>query len=205
MGMKTTLKELILRLHEIGCFQFGEFVLTSGQKSPYYIDLRKIVSYPAVFRSVIEQYMLGLKEVDDFDVVVGIETGSIPIAAAISYELRVPMIYVRKKKKEVGRGRLIEGDLVEGSKAVIIEDVVTTGGSIARAVEAVRDAGGKVEFALALVDRLQGGRERLRGIGVDLVAILNIVDVFEVLLEENRISPSTYKKVMDYVGGVVKL
>jgi len=205
MEMNNDMKELIVGLYEIGCFQFGEFVLTSGQKSPYYIDLRKIVSYPDVFRRVVNQYIDRLKGIGGFDVVVGIETGSIPIAAAISYELRVPMVYVRKKRKEVGRGKLIEGDIVEGSRAVIIEDVVTTGGSIARAVEAVRNAGGKVEYAFAFIDRLQGGKERLGGIGVDLIAILNIVDVFEVLLEEGRISPSVYKRVMEYVGGVVKL
>ena len=198
----TSFRELVNRLFEIGAIQFGRFILTSGVESPYYLDLRRIVSYPDIFMEVVRRYAEKLMEIPEFDVVVGIETGSIPIAAVIAHELGVPMVYVRKKRKDFGAGRLIEGVLNEGAEAVIIEDVVTTGGSIARAVEAVRQEGGIVNYAISFIDRLQGGRARLKTMGVELISITDVINIFKILYEDRRIPPTQYRKVMEYIGGV---
>ncbi len=198
----TSFRELVNRLFEIGAIQFGRFILTSGVESPYYLDLRRIVSYPDIFMEVVRRYAEKLMEIPEFDVVVGIETGSIPIAAVIAHELGVPMVYVRKKRKDFGAGRLIEGVLNRGAEAVIIEDVVTTGGSIARAVEAVRQEGGIVNYAISFIDRLQGGRARLKTMGVELISITDVINIFKILYEDRRIPPTQYRKVMEYIGGV---
>lgn len=196
------LDKLIIRMYDVGCFQFGKFVLTSGKESPYYIDLRRTISHPSIFKEMISLYEEELGIVGEYDVVVGIETGSIPIASVLSYRLGKPMIYVRKKRKEFGGGKLIEGVIMAGSKAVIIEDVVTTGGSIARAVEAVRESGSIVKHAIAFIDRLQGGKSRLGELGVELICITDVKKVFDILYKSGKIPSSAYNLVLNYVEAV---
>ncbi len=195
-------KVLIEALYREGIILFGDFRLTSGAWSPYYIDLRMVISRPRLFKRVIAHYLAALDELDGFDVVSGIETGSIPIASVVSYILDYPMIYVRKKRKEVGAGKVIEGSLNPGSRVVVLEDVVTTGGSVLHAVESIRSLGGVVEYAVAFIDRMQGAVENLSRKGVKLLPIYRIRDIVEVLHESNLLENDRYSLVMEYIGDV---
>jgi orotate phosphoribosyltransferase len=192
---------LLREMVERNIIMFGEFTLSSGLKSPYYIDLRRSLSYPDIFSSIIELYLSKLDEVGDFDIVSGIESGSIAYAAVLAYRLNIPMIYVRKRRKGYGAGRFIEGSLDEGSRVLVIEDVSTTGGSILRAVEAIRMEGGVVDSAITFIDREQGAYELLRDNDVTLYSIFKISDIFERLYSSHVIDEVLYSKLVRYVGG----
>jgi len=198
-GLRRVVKELYFRRMIL----FGDFRLTSGLKSPYYIDLRRVYSHPDLFKEVIEYYIRkisGFK--DDVDVIAGIESGSIAIAAVIGYILNKPMIYIRKEPKKIGLMKHIEGVLNEGDKVVIVDDVATTGGSIARGVKAVRDAGGYIDKAIVFIDRLQGARDNLSRIGVKLYSILDIKDILNILYRDGLIDSETLDRILGYIGGV---
>ena len=193
---------LIEALYREGVILFGDFRLTSGAWSPYYIDLRKVISRPRLFKRVVSHYIAALDMIEGFDVISGIETGSIPVASVVSYILDYPMIYVRKKRKEAGAGKVIEGSLNPGSRVVILEDVTTTGGSILRAVEAIRSIGGVVEYAVTFIDRMQGAVKNLAEADVELLPIYRVKDIVEVLHSSGLLEDDRYAVVMEYIGGI---
>jgi orotate phosphoribosyltransferase len=129
------------------------YTLTSGLASPVYIDCRKLISYPRV-RATLMDFACGKLMRDAgfeaFDTVAGGETAGIPFAAWIAERLGLPMLYVRKKPKGFGRNALIEGDMAEGARVLLVEDLTTDGGSKIRFAEAVRAAGGEVAHTLVV-------------------------------------------------------
>lgn len=161
----------------------GEFVLASGKRSTLYIDARLTTMSPEGLAligplglSALEQAEWGVQSVG------GLTLGADPIAYAISFvsaRTRAPVraFTVRKEAKSHGTGKRIEGPFERGDRVAIIEDVITTGGSALRAVEAVREAGGAVAGVLALVDREEGGREALEAAGLEVLALTRATDI----------------------------
>ena len=158
------------------------FTLTSGRLSPTYIDCRKIISYPAARRDVTAMAAALVREkigATNLDVIAGGETAGIPFAAWIADALDLPMVYVRKKPKGFGRMAQIEGDLAEGARVLLVEDLATDGGSKIHFVKALRAAGAAVThtfvvFHYGVFPESIGG---LREIGVDLLALATWRDV----------------------------
>ena len=122
------LTELADELLEAGCIKFGEFTLKSGLKSPIYIDLRQIITYPKLLEQIGAAYLPLLKDLK-FDRIAGLPYAAIPIATAISLQGNYPMIYPRKEIKTYGTKAEIEGEYRAGETVVIIDDLATTGGS----------------------------------------------------------------------------
>lgn len=158
-------------------FRRGDFVLASGVKSNYYIDVRTTSMYPAAAELIghIFSIRLNLLCPDGVrrrpDAVGGLAVGAVPLVSAIcvcSSQTRgpIPGFYVRDAVKGHGAKRLIEGCLEPGQRAVIVEDVATSGGSALRAIQAVREFGCEVVGVIALVDRLAGARELMTANGV---------------------------------------
>jgi len=156
---------------------FGDFVLSSGQRSTYYIDARK-TTMSAEGLALIGD--LGLRAIRAAgwhpEAVGGLTLGADPVAYAIAQTSvdsppQVQAFSVRKAAKDHGTRRLIEGNFAEGDDVVIIEDVITSGGSARQAIEAVRAAGGRVLGVLAVVDREQGGRQAIEADGTCVVAL----------------------------------
>lgn len=196
---KTYLCSILVRL---GALQFGTFKLTSGKISPYYIDLRVIPSFPSVFKKVCNLYARILEEevgLDRFDRLAGIPTAGIPFASVVAYELGKPMIYVRKEGRTHGRERMIEGIVKPGDKVVILDDLITTGKSILNAVKALRGEGVIVEDAVVLVDRMEGGAEKLRSEGVSLHSLATILEAAEILKEKEAITREHYEAIVKQV------
>jgi uridine monophosphate synthetase len=163
-------------LLEAGCIKFGEFTLKSGLKSPIYIDLRQIISYPKLLEQVGAAYLLLLKELK-FDRIAGLPYAAIPIATAISLRGGYPMIYPRKEAKEYGTRAEIEGEYHPGETVVIIDDLATTGGSKFEAIEKLTAAGLKVRDVVVLVDRQSGAKESLAEAGFCLHAVVTIFEL----------------------------
>lgn len=199
---ESLLTELVKDIYASGGFKTGEFKLTSGGLSPYYVDLRILVSKPRIFERLVDTYVDKMRRIGEgFDVVAGVETAGIPIATLISHKTGMPMVFVRSRGREHGTGRLVEGELREGSRVVIVDDVLTTGGSILKATEAIGLAGGEVAYALVFLDRLQNGVKKLGEAGVKTYSVMDIQAFLKILFEKRLIPRAEYDRVMKYLEG----
>ncbi|ASS75818.1 orotate phosphoribosyltransferase [Tumebacillus algifaecis] len=121
------------------------FIWASGMRSPIYCDNRLTLSYPDVRNLIADGFAELIKEkYPEADIIAGMATGGIAHAAFVAQKLNKPMVYIRSSAKKHGKGNQVEGALTAGQKVVIIEDLISTGGSVLDGVEAVREAGGKV-------------------------------------------------------------
>ncbi len=188
-------------LYRIGAVRIGRFKLTSGIESPFYIDLRVSITHPEVYTAIVKgliDLLSGLK----FDVVAGIETAGIPWASMVAYELKKGLVYVRKEAKGHGMQRLVEGDVKEGLKAVLIDDVITTGSSLRKAVESLKACGVEIVAIAVIVDREQGGSEMLRRLGLRVLSLIRVSELFKALLNRGLITQETYDEVMRHISEV---
>jgi len=194
--------EIAKILHKIDALKFGVFKLTSGKASPYYIDLRVVPSFPDAFRKICDFYaeqitiQIGLK---NFDRVAGVPLAGIPFASQIAYNLGKPFLYVRKGVRLHGRKRRVEGILISGDRVLLIDDLVTTGLTLNRAAKAVRAEGGVVREAVALLDREEGGREKLEKNGTNLHALLKMSEVAHTLFEIGAIDEESRKTILKQI------
>lgn len=194
--------ELAKILHKIDALKFGVFKLTSGKVSPYYIDLRIVPSFPDAFRQICDFYgesitsQVGLK---NFDRIAGVPIAGIPFASQIAYNLKKPFLYVRKGVRLHGRQRRVEGILVSGDRVLLVDDLVTTGLTLKKAAKAVTAEGGIVKEAVALLDREEGGKEKLAKNGIQLHALLKISEVANTLYEIGAIDKDSLKTIMKQI------
>lgn len=171
--LDSSLSSIADHLLEAGCIKFGEFTLKSGLKSPIYIDLRRIITYPRLLADIAQTY-LPLLSTLQFSRIAGLPYAAIPIATAISLAGQYPMIYPRKEAKSYGTKAEIEGDYHDGETVVVIDDLATTGGSKFEAIEKLTGAGLVVKDIVVLVDRQSGARESLEQAGYAMHAVLTI-------------------------------
>lgn len=176
--MSASARERLVELLRERSFERKRVRLASGRESDFFIDCKQAV-LTAEGHALVGDLMFGaLDGLPRCEAVAGVELGGCPLASAVSLTsfLRgrpLPALYVRKEVKDHGSRRLVEGDraIEKGTPVVILEDVITTGGSTLKAVEKLRLAGAEVVGVVALVDRLEGGAEAIRGAGLPVVSI----------------------------------
>ena len=173
----TSKEYLIDLLKENGVFLEGDFTLSSGKKSNYYINMKKAITEPEIL-STISKLITQKIDLDDIDKVAGPALGAVPIATAVSLESKLPLLMIRKEKKGYGTSKLIEGELNEGDNVIVVEDVSTTGGSLLKAVRAINDNGGNVKRAFVVVDREEGAIETFEKEGITLEPLISVKDFF---------------------------
>jgi len=164
-----TNQALIDALRGADAVQFGEFELSHGGTSEYYVDKYLFETDPGCLELIAEAFA---ERLDDDDKLGGVALGGVPLAAATSVAADVPYVIARKQRKDYGTANLVEGRLEEGEEVVVLEDIVTTGTSLVDAIEALRDAGATVERALVVVDRQEGGRENVEDADVEMEALV---------------------------------
>lgn len=194
-------KKLIDDLYAIQALKFGEFRLKSGALSPFYVDLRVIISHPTILQAIARRILDVLAPLT-FQRVAGIPYAGLPIATAVSLAGNYPMIYTRKEAKDYGTKRVIEGKFTAGETVVLIDDVITDGASKFEAAEPLLQAGLVVKDFAIFLDREQGGADRLREKGYALHSALRISDVLAHLRDAGHLPPQQFSRCMDFIATV---
>lgn len=193
--------DLIQRLYQIGAIQFGEFKLKSGQLSSVYINLRKIISYPDLLRNIAQAMWQLLKDKQSQDLVCGVPYTALPIATCLSLDQNLAMIMRRKEKKDYGTKQSIEGEFKAGQRCLVIEDVITTGGSILETVADLKEQGLIVSDVIALIDRQQGGRQTLEQ-AFQVHTLLNLNDILTYLRTSSLLTTAEHQAIDKFINGV---
>jgi len=191
-------KDLGPLLIKTKAIQFGDFTLSSGKNSPYYIDLRVIPSFPDVFNKVVSLYVHTLENLIGSNknwVICGVPTSGLTFASVVAFNLKMPLIYVREKIKTYGTGKKIEGVFKSGYNIVVLDDLITSGGSIINTIDTLRHEGGKVDNVVVLIDRLQGGKKRLAEKGVKLNSLMDINELADSIFALNIIDLKQYENL----------
>jgi len=171
--------ELKKALIGCGAILYGDFTLASGKKSKYYIDIKKATTDPKVLGLTADLMAKRLGEGSGVQRIAGVALGSVPLAVALSLRTGIPFVMVRKEKKDHGTGKLIEGELRPGERVLVVEDVITSAGSAVYAVDTLRAAGAVVGTVMSVVDREEGGREVLKGKGVEMTSLITASKILE--------------------------
>jgi len=190
---------MLLEMEAVKINTANPFKLASGKLSPIYVNCRRAISEPQ-FMQIFSSYAQSILKTQGIhpDVIAGGETAGIPYAAYLANNCNLPMVYVRKAKKAYGQGGQVEGYFPKGARVLLVEDLITDGGSKAVFVDAVKESGGIISDALVLFDRLQGGKEFLQSYGInlhsltDMDTIISISEKYSLLSAEDIISVKKY-------------
>lgn len=195
-------KEFAAFLHKNGAIRFGDFTLSSGKSSSYYVDLRVVPSFAHQFRKMIKSLQARIIDetgLDEFDSLASVPTGGLVIASALAIETVKPLVYVRTKPKEHGTSKFVEGIIKKDMKVLMVDDVATTGGSVANAAKLLKEQGAQISDAYVILDRMEGADKLLESNGIKLHSLTNILEISEILYKENLIESQVLDKIKNQV------
>jgi orotate phosphoribosyltransferase len=204
MGRNTTMKKkiaaMLLEINAVALKPNDPFTWTSGIRSPIYCDNRLTLSYPAIRREIAAGL---IKLIEDYfpeaEIIAGTATAGIPHAAWVSEKLDLPMCYVRSKAKGHGKGNQIEGKVMSGQKVVVVEDLISTGGSVITAVQALRGAGCEVLGAISIFTYgLEKGKQMLKNEEIRTESLTNFATLVDVAIEKEYISQNDQENLLSW-------
>ena len=196
-------KEFAIFLFKNNIIKFGNFTLSSGKKSSYYIDLRLVPSFPHQFRKMIKNLQKLIIEkigLDNFDSLVSIPTGGLIIGSALAIETVKPLIYVRNKSKDHGTAKSIEGKILSDMQVMMIDDIATTGTSVLNGIKQLKAEGLSISNACVIINRLEGADKILNSVGVTLHQLTDILKITEILFHEKLIGKDILEKIKKQVN-----
>ncbi len=185
---------LIDDLFRTSCFRLGSFTLKSGAVSPFYIDLRRIVSFPDMMHRVVQEYEKLVTPLS-FQCIAGIPTAALPFSSALAYTRKIPMIYPRIDKKKHGSGNTIEGQYSVGQRVVLLDDLITHGTSKHEAIEILREAGMIVHDLVVFIRRSKHAEEDMRNLGITLHYTFDIEDIVQRGVQTGVIQEAEYQEI----------
>ncbi|GIO21905.1 orotate phosphoribosyltransferase [Oceanobacillus sp. J11TS1] len=188
--MENNITKELLAIEAVQLNVDNYFTWTSGLKSPIYCDNRLTMSYPAVRKKIVKAFAEMVKNSNTKpEVIAGCATAGIPHAAWLAEELELPMVYVRSKPKGHGKGNQIEGASVKGKKVLVIEDLISTGGSSIQAAEALKQEGAEITAVYSIFTYgLPRAQEAFEEAGFSYQSITGFDQLLELLLEENKLT-----------------
>lgn len=197
--LSNELKKFVCLLFDKNIIKFGSFKLKSGVASPIYVDLRSLVSFPYLMKTTAALISDEVQDDVDVELLCGIPYTALPVATLVSSNSNLPMIIVRKEKKEYGTAKLIEGTFRAGQNCLLIDDVVSTGSSLASVKEKLVASGLEVTKATILIDRETGGKEILaEKYGIAVRSLLTLSSVCKTLVDFGKIPQETANAVIAF-------
>ncbi|MFP7494150.1 orotate phosphoribosyltransferase [Terribacillus saccharophilus] len=198
----TTTTNIAEALLDIGAIQIDpakSFVWASGIHSPIYCDNRLTLGHPEVRTAIARQFQLKLAELPETEIIAGCATGGIPHAAWLADKADLPMVYVRSSKKGHGKGNQIEGADVAGKHVVVIEDLISTGGSVINTVQALQEAGAIVTKVLAIFSyNLKKADDNFSEIDVSFETLTNFDELAVLLAEKGKITTTEKQGLLEW-------
>jgi orotate phosphoribosyltransferase len=193
-----TKKKIALGIVEHGLFNFGEFTFKSGIKSPMYMNLRNLLSYPEFLKDVAKAYAELIDGVE-YDRLGAIPYGAISMASALSLKLNTPWLCARKESKEYGMGKDLIGDFEEGETVLIIDDLVTNGDSKVESLGSFTGNGLSVKDFAVMLDYDRGATEMLAEKGFNLHRMMTVREAVDIIHNEGKIDDEMYQKCVAFL------
>jgi orotate phosphoribosyltransferase len=187
-----------------GCLKFGTFRIKSGAVSPYYIDLGCLISSPRDLCTITEiaaDEIKNVMAVDRIDKLASIELKGALILPSIGCHVNLPCTVVRKEEKAYGvTGRIVGSDVAKGDRVLFFDDVLSEGLSKIEGMKPLEELGARVKHLMVVIDREQGGREKLERLGYDIHALAKISDLINPLLQHGQVSKNQAEAIVEYVA-----
>jgi orotate phosphoribosyltransferase len=204
MDLKHDLARDLLKIKAVQINPAHYFTWTSGIKSPIYCDNRLTMSYPPIRKKITKAFVeLVEKQEEKPDVIAGCATAGIPHAAWLADELNLPMVYVRSKPKAHGKGNQIEGEINQGQKVLVIEDLISTGGSSIDTANALREAGMEVIGVFTIFTYgIKQSADAFAGENVNLETITNFDELIDVLVKDKELEENDKVKLLEWRNGL---
>ena len=192
--------ELLLKTNAVTLRINPPYTWASGILAPIYTDNRILLSYPSEREKILDLFIRTIEENDiQFNLIAGVSTAGIPWAAWLAKRLNKPMVYVRATTKDHGKENLIEGRVEKGSRAVVIEDLISTGRSALSTVEALRDAGCKVEYCLTIFTyEFRSAKENFQKMACKLIALTDFSTLIELATGKGYLNNSDKQNVLNW-------
>ncbi len=191
-------EEFLLKAYDLGIIKFGNFTLKSGVESPFYVDLRPLASSPQLLKT-LSGNLLHIVNDAPFELICGVPYAALPMATVMSLESGIPLIIKRKENKGYGTKRMLEGVFHDGQNCLLVEDVITSGKSLIETIDEVEKEGLKVSDIAVVLDREQGGIERLKRQGYKVKSLFTINEVVDILYKYGKLDNDQVVKVRNFI------
>ncbi len=198
-----TKEQFVLELERIGAIKFGSFTLKSGLTSPFYFDLRDMISFPYILEGIADLLVDRIKDME-FDVLTGIPYTALPIASLVASKMQKPLVYMRKEEKAYGTGNNVIGKFEKGAKCLVIDDLITTGASKIETAEKYEKEGIVIEDFVVVIDRSSNGSDELAKDGYKLHSLITLDEIVKLLKSNNLITDEKVKEVEEFTASLDK-